>query len=323
MKTRIFAVSIALATIAAPAIAQSTAPPRRAHHSLVYDDANKRVVLSGGSTPLEGGRSFAFFNDAWGFDGKQWTAISATGDKRSGAQLVYDTKRNRIVSFGGYSGGSLPDLRSFDGRDWLTINQHPEIKAAEPGFVYDSKRDHFVTFGGSAGRGSALGETWEYDNARWHKVAVPGPPPRQAHVMVYDAKRNRIVLFGGMGAGGAGQPPLTLGDTWEYDGSKWTQKQVRGPGARNGAGATYDSKRGLVILFGGAGANGFLGDTWSWDGTTWRKLADTGPEPRGMGYIAYDRHRDRVVLFGGRKGWPDGDLNDTWEWDGSAWKRVP
>jgi hypothetical protein len=44
-------------------------------------------------------------------------------------------------------------------------------------------------------------------------------------------------------------------------------------------------QRGLVILFGGAGADGFAGDTWSWDRTTWKKLADTGSEPRAMGYL--------------------------------------
>jgi hypothetical protein len=85
------------------------------------------------------------------------------------------------------------------------------------------------------------------------------------------------------------------------------QKQVAGPDPRNGAGAAYDSKRGLVILFGGAGADGFTEDTWSWDRTTWKKLADTGSEPRAMGYLEYDSNRDGVVLFGGRKGWPDGD----------------
>ena len=89
-----------------------------------------------------------------------------------------------------------------------------------------------------------------------------------------------------------------------------------------GVGATFDSKRGVVVIFGGVGPNGFHGDTWSWNGTSWSKLSDTGPEPRGMGYLVYDRHRDRIVLFGGRKGWPDGDLNDTWEWDGSSWRQV-
>lgn len=140
--------------------------------------------------------------------------------------------------------------------------------------------------------------------------------------MVYDERRDRTVVFGGMGQGPAGQRPPSLGDTWELDGQTWTERRVTGPSARSGSGVAYDSKRGLVILFGGVGDDGFLGDTWSWDGIEWRKLAETGPEPRGMGYLAYDKARDRLVLFGGRKGWPDGDLNDTWEWDGAEWKQV-
>lgn len=303
-------------------LAQAPSPPRRAHHSLVYDIANRRVLLWGGSTPIDSGRSSTFFNDTWAWDGRQWTLLGENGQKFSGARLAYDTRRNRVVSFGGYNRMPLADLRTFDGRDWLTLGQHPEIRVAEPGFVYDNRRDRFVSFGGSAGRGAASGGTWEFDNERWHKVTVPGPPPRQGHVMVFDATRNRTVLFGGMGVGAPGQQPPSLGDTWEYDGATWTEKPVEGPGARLAAGAAFDSRRGIVLIFGGIGPDGFLGDTWSWDGAEWRKLADTGPEPRGMGYLAYDRDRDRIVLFGGRKGWPDGDLNDTWEWDGRVWERV-
>jgi hypothetical protein len=95
-----------------------------------------------------------------------------------------------------------------------------------------------------------------------------------------------------------------------------------GPSARVAAGSAWDSRRGLFVVFGGLGAEGFLGDTWGWDGVEWKKLSDRGPEPRAMGYMAYDRARDRIVLFGGRKGWPDGDLGDTWEWDGATWTRV-
>ena len=310
-----------LPLIATVAAAQSSTPPRRAHHSLVYDESGERVLLTGGSTPVDSGRSFVFFNDTWAFDGKRWTKLGEAGQRLSGARLAYDTKQNRLLSLGGYSDGrSLPHLRAFDGKDWLTTGAHPESGTAEPGFVYDSRRDRFVAFGGSAGRGSTLGSTWELAGTTWTRFAGESPPGRQAHAMVFDSKRNRIVVFGGIGAGVPGQPAPRLGDTWEFDGTTWTEKKVTGPGPRATAGAAFDSKRGIVVVFGGDNAQGFLGDTWSWDGSTWKKLSETGPEPRGMGYLAYDKVRDRIVLFGGRKGWPDGDLNDTWEWDGASWR---
>ena len=316
-------VGLPLLLAAAIVQAQESVPGRRAHHSLVYDDGSKRVILAGGSTPIEGGRTFTLFNDVWAFDGTRWTSLGAAGPGFSGAAVAWDSRQQRIVSFGVYDGrGSSGALRVLQGSAWNTVGEHPSIRAAEPGFVYDTRRDRFIAFGGSAGRGTALGETWALSGTTWSKVDVPGPPARQAHAMVFDAKRNVVVVFGGMGTGAPGQPPPLFGDTWEFDGTTWTQKQVTGPAARNSAGATFDSKRGVVVLFGGSGPDGFFGDTWSWDGTAWRKLAATGPEARVMGYMAYDRNRDRVVLFGGRKGWPDGDLNDTWEWDGNSWRRV-
>lgn len=308
--------------LAALSFAPSPQPPRRAHHALAYDPVGERVILSGGSTPVEGGRSFTFFNDLWAFDGSRWTPLGESGDRMSGSQVAFDSRRNRLVAFGGYDGAARADLRVLDGAAWRALAQHPEILAAEPGFVYDSRRDRLVTFGGSVSQGELLGSTWEFDGSAWVRMAAPSPPARQGHAMVYDERRGRTVVFGGMGPAPRGQQPPSLGDTWEYDGVTWTQCQGVGPSARSGAGATYDSKRALVIVFGGVGQDGFLGDTWSWDGNEWKKLAASGPEPRGMGYLAYDRKRDRVVLFGGRKGWPDGDLNDTWEWDGRVWTRI-
>ena len=305
-------------------VPQSGAPPRRAHHSLVYDATGQRVLLSGGSTPLEGGQRFEFFNDLWAFDGTSWTPLGTSGDQMSGAALAFESRRGRVVSFGGYRGGvgSLGELRALEENAWRSLGRHPEIVAAEPGFVYDARRGRFVSFGGSAGRGQAHGDTWEYDGSTWTKAVLTGPPARQGHVMVFDERRGVTVVFGGMGTGPAGQRPPMLGDLWEYDGERWTQRQGAGPSPRAGAGAAYDARRGLVIVFGGTSSDGFLGDTWAWDGSVWRQLATSGPEPRAMGYLAYDARRDRVVLFGGRKGWPEGDLNDTWEWDGSAWREV-
>ncbi len=297
-------------------------PPRRAHHAQVYDESRQRVLLTGGSTPLDGGQRFAFFNDLWAFDGTTWTLLGESGDKMSGMRLAWDGVNRRVLSFGAYTGRSIGLLRALSGDQWTTIGQNADMPAAEPGFAFDSKRNRFVAFGGSSGPGQALGVTWEFDGAAWDRVSAVSPPPRQAHAMAFDEKHGRTVPFGGMGTAPPGQAPPALGDTWEFDGTSWIERKVTGPGPRSGAGFAYDTKRGLVILFGGVG-EGFFGDTWSWDGSAWKKLSDTGPEPRGMGYLAYYKQRDRLVLFGGRKAWPDGDRNDTWEWDGTAWRRVP
>ena len=314
---------VPLVAVSSRSMVRDGAPPARAHHALAYDPVARRVVLAGGSTPHDSGRSFEFFNDLWAFDGRRWIALPASGDRLSGIRLAFDTRRARLVSWGGYDGSSRGDLRVLEPDGWRTVGTYPDMRVAEPGAVYDTRRDRLVAFGGSTSRDDANADTREHDGTRWHRIDVAGPPPRQAHVMVFDERRGRVVVFGGMGRAAAeGERPARLGDTWEYDGAHWTRLDVDGPSPRFAAGATYDSERGMVVVFGGIGNGGFLGDTWAWNGTAWRRLSDTGPAPRGMGELAYDAERDRVVLFGGRRGWPDGDLADTWEWDGTRWTRF-
>jgi hypothetical protein len=291
-------------------------PPRRAHHALVYDEANKTIVMTGGSTPVDGGQSFTFFNDLWSFDGKEWKLMGEAGDHRSGMALTFNSKTNNIISFGGFSGqSSLSDLRMLQGGQWKTISNPEELTAAEPGCVYDADRDRLIVFGGSKGRGEVNSITSEWDGHEWKKIAATGPAGRQAFAMIYDTKRKKTVLFGGMG----NTPNTIYNDTWEYDGHAWAKLDSTGPAARMSMGYAYDSKRNLFLIFGGMSAQGMLGDTWAWDGKSWKKLSETGPAARAMGYIAYDKKRDRLVLFGGRIQWPN-DANDTWEWDGNEWK---
>jgi len=316
--------SLTLLVLSASMLRAQDAPPRRAHHAMVYDEGRKRILMTAGSTPVDGGRSFTFFNDLWEFDGTRWTSLPPSGASLSGIGLAYDSKSNRVLSFGGYNGQSIADLRVLEPAGWRVLGSLTANPAAEAGFVYDVKHDRFIAFGGSAGPGQAHSRTWSLNGTTWTEINGQGPPARQGHAMVYDERRGRVVVFGGAGAGQPGTRPPTLDDTWELDGTEWIHREVRGakPSARAGAGAAYDSRRGRLILFGGADSAGFVGDTWAWDGASWTKLSSTGPEPRVMGYMAYDKARDRIVLFGGRKGYPDGDLNDTWEFDGTRWIRV-
>lgn len=310
------------AVLAIAAFAQDPKPERRAHHAMVFHDGLGKVVLVGGSTPIDGGEQAKFLDDVWAFDGKKWTLVAATGDRRSDVGLAYDPRAKQIVAFGGFTGETMSDLRVLEGTRWRVIDESPSLALAGSGFVYDGARNRFLVFGGASGPGQVQGEAWEHDGKTWLEFEGATPPARQSHTMVFDAKRARTVVFGGMPAAEPGSRRVALADTWEFDGKAWKEIEVEGPSGRSGSGAAYDSKRARVILFGGRGGEGFLADTWAFDGKRWRKLADAGPEARGMGYLAYDNVRDRVVLFGGRKSWPDGDFADTWEFDGKEWKQV-
>jgi tetratricopeptide (TPR) repeat protein len=298
----------------------SAMPPKRAHHELVYDEGNNKIILTAGSTPVDSGKSYRFFNDVWAFDGKKWKPQGTAGDERSGIKMAYDSKRHKIFSFGGYANNvSLAELRMLEKGEWKTLSSLPEMKAAEPGFVYDSHRDKLIAFGGSAGRGFVNGAMYEWNGREWKKFTDTVPEGRQAFAMVYDSKRKTTILFGGVDGNGK-----SFGDdVWKFDGSRWLKIKPRksGPGPRTASGYTYDSKRGLMLIFGGISNGEWKGDTWSWNGKEWKQLATTGPSPRVMGYMAYDKKRDRVVLFGGRRGWPN-DANDKWEWDGKKWVEI-
>jgi hypothetical protein len=71
--------------------------------------------------------------------------------------------------------------------------------------------------------------------------------------MAYDLARNVTVLFGGVND--FLNPPF-LGDTWEWNGKGWTLTSLSGPSPRADAAMAYDSDRGVMVLFGGAGAYG-------------------------------------------------------------------
>src|SRR5262245_3511163 len=89
--------------------------------------------------------------------------------------------------------------------------------------AYDEDRHVVVVFGGadSCQTRNGQGDTWEFDGLDWHQVLTPtSPSPRYWGGLAYDSNRKRMVLFGGYASYFG---PL-LGDTWEYDGTTWTQK---------------------------------------------------------------------------------------------------
>jgi hypothetical protein len=76
-------------------------PPGRAHHTLFYDDAQERVMLTGG-TIVGVDRSYEILNDLWRLDATGWSRLPPSGDRLSGARVDVDAQQ-RVFSFGGWN----------------------------------------------------------------------------------------------------------------------------------------------------------------------------------------------------------------------------
>jgi hypothetical protein len=190
--------------------------------------------------------------------------------------------------------------------------------------TFDRARGRGILFGGSGADFIDHDDLWEWDGRGWTRIEPLGarPPPRLAHSFVHHEAKGRTILFGGSNeVNGA----LWRGDLWEWDSSAWTRRTFEnGPGARYGHAATYDSRRGRMIIFGGCIEGDFdcrtpSPELWEWDGDRWY-LAAEGPSGRVEAALVYDSARDRTILFGGVG--ENGELpNDVWEWDGDRWEQ--
>ena len=199
--------------------------------------------------------------------------------------------------------------------------------------AYDSDREVTVLFGGADGPDGRINDgTWEWDGTNWTKLSLPeGPSTRTGHAMVYDAARRVTLLFGGQ--------ELTTGrvldDTWAWNGAHWERVSPgSSPSARTDHAMAFDSRRGLVTLFGGCDQPQGCDDskpgpaeTWEWNGTTWSLVSPAiSPPPRYGAGMTYDSARGITVMFGGTAPvfGPAGpiSLTDTWEWNGSTWRQA-
>jgi len=314
-------------------------PPAGQGGPLAYDVARGAIVLSGDraiglrekSAPLR----------EWNSLLQQWTDLTPAPlpavwpPSRAGHAMAWDSRRRRLVVFGGYAdeqSQALNDLWAFDDATGTWENMTPTpLPPAWPSrrflhaLAYDTARDRVILFGGFPGVSNfeRLADVWEWDgdSGTWTN-ATPDPLPpswpteRYSHTMVYDSKRQLTVVVGGY----AGGP--SLGDVWEWDGVQFVDRTpsplpANWPAPRSSHAMAYQPCTGTFIVFGGQNSQGTtLGDTWQWDGTSdfWVKLTVPSPPARRGAGMAYDAARARAVLFGGVGDYGELDLNDTWEY---------
>lgn len=292
----------------------TTYPEWRGGFGCAYDSVRKRHVIFGGQSGI------SYFNDTWEWDGDNWTRLNPalSPEARTDQAMAYDPKRQRSILFGGYSYDRVNsreryynDTWEWNGTDWkkLTPAQSPPTQS-NARLIYDPQRDRMVLYGGTSPWPQPTNETWEWDGGNWIKCApAQTPPARLSPAMVYDDQRQRVLLQGGK----TYIPQALFQDTWEWDGTNWTQ--------RTPATAPLPGE-GIMVHASGTGKTFYtvgMINWWVWDGEQWKEtwLGDA-PLGRMMSAMAYDSDRKRVVLFGG-SGKNNRHLQDTWEWDGARW----
>jgi hypothetical protein len=241
--------------------------------------------------------------------------------------LVYDVQRGVHVLFGGYgtngANTSFNDTWEWNGLDWVqrTPATVPPARTYHA-MAYDFSRGRVVMFGGVTASGMTNAETWEFDGVNWAlRSSAQSPLARHLTGMAFSNARLRTTLFGGHRYYGSSVPPLQ--DTWEWDGTNWTQlAPAHLPPRRFGHGMTSDVARSRLLVFGGFDGTTDLADAWAFDGVDWTPLPATqSPPPRTYTTIVADPARGMLVQFGGVTYVLAQPLtNDTWLHDDSDWR---
>ncbi|MCA8952822.1 MAG: hypothetical protein KDE27_25155 [Planctomycetes bacterium] len=261
-------------------------------------------------------------------EAQTWTLATPAanpGPLREAAAAFHGASGNTVL-FGNWPSGATTWL--YDGSNWsapTTVTTPPARRSAA--MAYDLARGVVVMFGGQGG--AVLNDTWEWNGVDWSQVATTTTPPaRVGHTLAYDVVRQRTVLFGGTSNPNL---PASFADTWEYDGSTWTQvTTANAPSESVESAMCFDLQRQVCVLYGGTSFFGAPDQkTWEYDGVNWSDVTATvglGPTATtGLGLeqaaLVYDQQNGVCLLHGGRT--PNGTFPpETWSYDGTGWTMI-
>ena len=256
-------------------------PPERQDGKMLYDPRDHRMILFGGQfTEGVGELHFGhygithFYGDTWSLSlsgSMAWSPLAQVGPTpapRDGHVMVLDSRRHRVLVFGGRdSHGAMNDLwaLSLDGTPaWtqLTPAGTPPAPRWEAVGCYDATADRLVIAGGVDSTGQhpdafeiSLGD----GSPAWSPLPTTGSPPTagdHTRPYVFDTARRRILVFGD-GNDPEEVPGSGSFSSWALDltgAPAWTPLALGGdaPRVSYGNSAAFDSVGDRVLLSGGA-----------------------------------------------------------------------
>ena len=248
-------------------------PPARAIPAMAYDPIRKSLIMFGGLSNSYGG----YLCDTWEWRSgtRTWQQLLPASSPActGGTGMVTDSGRAKILLFGGE--GADNTVWEWDGATANWTNRTPIPSTVSPGgfgeppLTFDDGRQKmFLFWGQSTWQGTTSNSVyWEWDpaTAGW-ALRDSGdfvdfgyyPFP----VVAFDSFRRRVVV--------PTNATETSGSikTWELDtkGQAWYLRDLTtGPTSVTSATMSFDSQRGVMVLFGSGPNDGtFLSETWEY-----------------------------------------------------------
>ncbi|MGH7742360.1 MAG: Kelch repeat-containing protein, partial [Candidatus Eiseniibacteriota bacterium] len=239
-----------------------TPPAARLGHSSIYDPIRHRMIVFGGRNYANG------FNDVWALSltgTPSWSLLAPTGTPpvaRWYHTAVYDSKRDRMLVFGGVFG-----INNYNDVWELTLSGAPAWNLLAPtgappairnshAAIYDPLRDRMVVYGGY-NNGGAVTDLWALNLASgpaWSPLSMLGGPLTMSQsTAIYDPVRDRMLISGGF----YGITSYTAVSALSLAGTPtWSALAPAGdvPAVRGSHASAYDPTHDQLLVFGGSGS---------------------------------------------------------------------
>jgi hypothetical protein len=256
-------------------------------------------------------------------------ASATTPSGRYDARMVYNPVTTRTVLFGGTTAVDPSTKQSYEFSDTWSWNGFiwtqlfplhvPQGRYGHV-MVYDSLRDRIVMFGGRTNNSKLdLADTWVFKDGDWTQLNPPtSPPARLLAGAAYDPLRDRVVLFGGATITADNKTTTSFHDTWEFDGTTWTQVLSDGPKIDKPL-IVWDAARANVFMLGADSALASHQFTYDPKVPVWNEKTNTRlPSCVNEGSIAYNADAGTIFFTGGACAGVTA-LETSEEWDGNQW----
>jgi hypothetical protein len=190
--------------------------------------------------------------------------------------------------------------------------------------TYDVAHSRITMFGGKTDAVNGLDETWTFDGSDWTQLhPATAPSPRIWASSAYDTVRNRTVLYGGQFTTADLKTTTNYYDTWEFDGTNWTQIATNGPQVTTPLLAYDEATQQMILLGSDTDAKPHM---YSYDNKgTWTEMKpSTMPDCVVDAGLVYQGHDPKVLVLYAGVCSDSGSLATTYEYDGVSanWQKV-